>query len=113
LWPSLVKVLEVLIHPPPLRRHPFPKRFFQLNCLSGGGALPTEVASCRRFDPGGVPGPTSKLLLRVPAQMGRRETEHKGGKTSKGKLRPSCCPAPRVDALAVGGYKRSRGRERE
>jgi hypothetical protein len=24
LWPSLVKVLEVLIHPPPLRRHPFP-----------------------------------------------------------------------------------------
>jgi hypothetical protein len=23
LWPSLVKVLEVLIHPP-LRRHPFP-----------------------------------------------------------------------------------------
>jgi hypothetical protein len=33
---------------------------------------------CRRFDPGGVPGPTSKLSLRVPAQMGRRETEHKG-----------------------------------
>jgi hypothetical protein len=32
----------------------------------------------RRFDPGGVPGPTSKLSLRVPAQMGRRETEHKG-----------------------------------
>jgi hypothetical protein len=28
----------------------------------------------------GVPGPTSKLSLRVPAQMGRRETEHKGGK---------------------------------
>jgi hypothetical protein len=26
----------------------------------------------------GVPRPTSKLLLRVPAQMGRRETEHKG-----------------------------------
>jgi hypothetical protein len=22
-----------------------------------------------------------------------------------------CCPAPRADALAVGGYKRSRGRE--
>jgi hypothetical protein len=28
----------------------------------------------------GVPGPTSKLSLRVPAQMGRRETEHKGEK---------------------------------
>jgi hypothetical protein len=30
------------------------------------------------FRPQGVPGPTSKLSLRVPAQMGRRETEHKG-----------------------------------
>jgi hypothetical protein len=27
--------------------------------------------------------------------------------------RDSCCPTPRADALAVGGYKRSRGRERE
>jgi hypothetical protein len=34
--------------------------------------------------------------------------EHKEGRTTA-----SCCPAPRVDALAVGGYKRSRGRERE
>jgi hypothetical protein len=41
---------------------------------------PTWRANCWRFDPGGVPGPTSKLSLRVPAQMGRRETEHKGGK---------------------------------
>jgi hypothetical protein len=40
----------------------------------------------------------------------RRNTK---GETSKGKPRPSCCPAPRADALAVGGYKRSRGRERE
>jgi hypothetical protein len=39
---------------------------------------PTWCANCRCFDPGGVPGPTSKLSLRVPAQMGRRETEHKG-----------------------------------
>jgi hypothetical protein len=60
------------------------------------------------FRPWGVPGPTSKLSLRAPAQMGRRETEHKEGKTAA-----SCCPVPRVDALAVGGYKRSRGRERE
>jgi hypothetical protein len=62
------------------------------------------------FRPRGVPGPTSKLSLRVPAQMGRRETEHKG-ENNKGN-RGSCCPAPRADALAVGGYKRSRGRER-
>jgi hypothetical protein len=45
--------------------------------------------------------------------MGRHETEHKGGETAKGNPWPSCCPAPRADALAVGGYKRSRGRERE
>jgi hypothetical protein len=57
----------------------------------------------------GVLGPTSKLSLRVLVQMGRRETEHKGEKGNRG----SCCPAPRADALAVGGYKRSRGRERE
>jgi hypothetical protein len=70
---------------------------------------PTWRANYRRFDPEGVPGPTSKLSLRVPAQMGRREMEHKG---KKGGNRGSCYPAPRADALAVGGYKRSRGRER-
>jgi hypothetical protein len=32
------------------------------------------------FRPQGVPGPTSKFSLRVPAQMGRREMEHKGEK---------------------------------
>ena len=31
----------------------------------------------------GVPGPTSKLSLRVPAQMGRREMEHKGETTAR------------------------------
>jgi hypothetical protein len=73
------------------------------------------VRTCRRLDPGGVPGPTSKLSPRVPAQMGRRETEHEGGKGTckRGNSRPSCCPAPRSGALAVGGYKRLRGRERE
>jgi hypothetical protein len=45
------------------------------------------VTACRRFDPGGVPEPTSKLSLRVLAQMGRRETEHKGGRNSKGETR--------------------------
>jgi hypothetical protein len=32
------------------------------------------------FRPRGIPGPTSKLSLCVPAQMGQREIEHKGGK---------------------------------
>jgi hypothetical protein len=40
------------------------------------------------FRPRGVPGPTSKLPPRVPAQMGRREAEHEGGKgTGKGETR--------------------------
>jgi hypothetical protein len=45
---------------------------------------------CRRFDPGGVPGPTSKLSLRAPAQMGWRETGHEGGE----KTAAPCYPAP-------------------
>jgi hypothetical protein len=70
------------------------------------------------FRPRGVPGPTSKLSLRAPAQMGRRETEHEGGKPEgdmcKGETRGlRVCPAPRSGALAVGGYKRPRGRGRE
>jgi hypothetical protein len=67
----------------------------------------------------GVPGPTSKLSPRAPAQMGRRETEREGGRQPEGDGRErwkSCglrvCPAPRSGALAVGGYKRPRGRER-
>jgi hypothetical protein len=40
------------------------------------------------FRPRGVPGPTSKLSPHVPAQMGRRETEHEGGKRqAKGETR--------------------------
>jgi hypothetical protein len=49
--------------------------------------------------------------------MGWRETEHEGGggkeAGKRGNPRPSCCPVPRSGALAVGGYKRPRGRERE
>jgi hypothetical protein len=41
-----------------------------------------DRVGCRvsAFRPWGVPGPTSKLSLRAPAQMGRRETEHEGGR---------------------------------
>jgi hypothetical protein len=40
------------------------------------------------FRPQGVPGPTSELSPRAPAQMGRRETEHEGGKKqAKGETR--------------------------
>jgi hypothetical protein len=33
----------------------------------------------------GVPGPTSKLSPRAPAQMGRRETEREGGREAGGR----------------------------
>jgi hypothetical protein len=52
------------------------------------------------FRPRGVPGPTSKLSLRVPAQMGRRETEHKGEQKREPRLVLSC---------AQGGCACSRG----
>jgi hypothetical protein len=32
----------------------------------------------------GVPGPTSEMSLRTPAQMGRREAEREGGKKAAG-----------------------------
>jgi hypothetical protein len=80
---------------------------------------PTWRANCRRFDPGGsldrrvncrrVPQPRW-VSVRRSAKGGRsrRETGVKGETHG---LR--VCPAPRSDALAVGGYKRPRGRERE
>jgi hypothetical protein len=87
--------------------------------MSAARSPPTSIVLLRCglllsvFRPRGVPGPTSKLSLRVPAQMGRRETGHKGGRTVRGNcdLRVVLRPG-RMDALAVGGYKRSRGRER-
>jgi hypothetical protein len=39
-----------------------------------------EGAICRRFDPGGSLDRRVKLSLRAPAQMGWRETGHKGAK---------------------------------
>jgi hypothetical protein len=45
-------------------------------------ALGKEVSAFRNP---GVPGPTSKLSPRAPAQMGRRETEREGGKAAGGR----------------------------
>jgi hypothetical protein len=39
------------------------------------------------FQTRGVPGPTSKLSPRAPAQMDRRETEREGGKQPEGDRR--------------------------
>jgi hypothetical protein len=49
-------------------------------------ATSTTSSLVSAFRPRGVPGPTSELSLRDPAQMGRREAEHEGGKKqAKGK----------------------------
>jgi hypothetical protein len=73
---------------------------------------PTWRANCRRFDLGG--SLDRRVNCRCVSQprwvSARRSTR---GKTSEGETAASCCPAPRADALEVGGYKHSRGRERE
>jgi hypothetical protein len=53
----------------------------------------------------------SKLSPRVPAQMGRCETEHEGGEERReaGKKGKPVAFVSRSGALAVGGYKRPRG----
>jgi hypothetical protein len=69
---------------------------------------PTWRANYRCFDPGGsLDRRVNCRCVPQPRWVGARRN------TRRGKTAASCCPAPRVDALAVGGYKRSRGRERE
>jgi hypothetical protein len=76
---------------------------------------PTWRANCRRFDPGGsLDRRVNCRRVSQPRWVGARWSTKGGEETGKrGNLRPSCCPAPRSGALAVGGYKRPRGRERE
>jgi hypothetical protein len=61
------------------------------------------------FRPRGVPGPTSKLSPRVPAQMGRRETEHEGGKEigKKGKPMASVLSCAQVGCACTRGLQAS------
>jgi hypothetical protein len=80
---------------PEMEQRPGLKRLLETTHLELNGKLfvntqqaPTWRANCRRFDPGGSLDRRVKLSLRVPAQMGWREMEHKGGK------RGSCYPAP-------------------
>ena len=68
-----------------------------LSAFRPGGSLHRRV-NCRR-----VP---------QPRWVGTRRSTKGEGNRQRGNPRPSCCPAPRSSALAVGGYKRPRGRER-
>jgi hypothetical protein len=79
------------------RRRPRPWRIY-CRCFDPGGSLDRRV-NCRRVS--------------QPRWVGARRSTKGGKETGKrGNPRPSCCPAPRSGALAVGGYKRPRGRER-
>jgi hypothetical protein len=63
---------------------------------------PIWRANCRRFETRGVPGATSKLSPRAPAQMGRREAEREGGRAAGGRQAWEVEPAAFVLAPRPG-----------
>jgi hypothetical protein len=88
---------------PKTEQRPGQKRLLETTHLELNGKLfvntqqaPTWRANYRRFNPGGSLDRRVKLSLRVPAQMGWREMEHKGGRT---RLVLSCAKG---GVLAVG-----------
>jgi hypothetical protein len=105
---------------PETKHRPRLKRLLETTHLELDGKLfvntqqaPTWRANFRRFDPGGsLDRRVNCRRVSQPRWVGTRRST-KGGKQERGNPRPSCCPAPRSGALAVGGYKRPRGRERE
>jgi hypothetical protein len=107
---------------PETEHHPGLGRLLETTHLELDGKLfvntqqsPTWRANCRRFDPGGsLDRRVNCRRVSQPRWVGVRwSTKGEKGETGKrGNLRPSCCPALRSGALAVGGYKRLRGRER-
>jgi hypothetical protein len=81
---------------------------------------PTWRANCRRFETWGSLGRRVKCRrVPQPRWVGtRRSTKggRKGSRSERGRWKSRglrVCPAPRSGALAVGGYKHPRGRERE
>jgi hypothetical protein len=69
---------------------------------------------CRRFDPGGSLDRRVNCRACPSPDGSARDGARRGeGNRQRGNPWPSCCLAPRSGALAVGGYKRPRGRERE
>jgi hypothetical protein len=102
---------------PEMEHRPGLERLLETTHLELDGKLfvstqqaPTWRANCRRFNPGGsLDRRVNCRCVSYPRWVGARRNTRGNNKGN----RSSCCPAPRADALAVGGYKRSRGRERE
>jgi hypothetical protein len=66
------------------------------------------VRQLSAFRDWGVPGPTSEMSPRAPAQMGRRETEHEGGNQRR-EIGKKGKPATFVLSCAQVGCACSRG----
>jgi hypothetical protein len=67
-----------------------------------------RLHSCRRFDPGGsLDRRVNCRRVSQPRWVGARQSTKEGEKWQRGNPRPSCCPAPRSGALAVGGLQAS------
>ena len=111
---------------PKTEHRPGPERLLETAHLELDGKLfvstqqaPTWRANCRRFETGGsLDRRVNCRRVPQPRWVGARRSA-KGGRSRwetgvKGETRDlRVCPAPRSGALAVGGYKRPRGRERE
>jgi hypothetical protein len=102
---------------PEMEHRPGLERLLETTHLELDGKLfvntqqaPTWRANCRHFDPGGsLDRRVNCRYVSQPRWVGARRNTRANNKGNRG----SCCPVPRADALAVGGYNRSRGRERE
>jgi hypothetical protein len=97
---------------PESEHRPGLKRLLKTTHLELNGKLfvntqhaPTWRANCRRFDPGGSLDRRVNLSLRVPAQMGWHEMEHKGEMRLMLSRARGCARSR--------GYKRSREKESE
>jgi hypothetical protein len=73
---------------PEAEQRPGLKRLLEATHLEINGKLfvntqqaPTWRANCRRFDPGGVPGPMSKIVAACPSPDGLARDGTQGGKT--------------------------------
>jgi hypothetical protein len=106
---------------PEMEHRPGLERLLETTHLELDGKLfvntqqaPTWRANYQRFDPGvSLDRRVNCRRVSQPRWVGARRSTKGGRNRQRGNSRPSCCPAPRSGALAVGGYKRSRGRERE
>jgi hypothetical protein len=88
---------------PEKEQRPGLKRLLQTTHLELNGKLfvntqqaPTWRANYRRFDPGGVPGPTSKIVAACPSPDGLARDGTQGGKNAARVI------LRQGDALAVG-----------